>query len=119
FSPRRMRGVHRGRRGLVGTLARPVTHGDGASGMDAGRGGRVSRTAIHRGALEALDRILNRGGDADDVLREVVTLLHERAGYGFAGIAFSEEGRLELGPTAGSAIGPAGVFPISYRGTRV
>jgi hypothetical protein len=32
------------------------------------------------GALEAVERIVDRGGDADDVLREVVTALHERAG---------------------------------------
>ena len=32
------------------------------------------------GALEAIDRLLNRGGDADDVLRQVVATLHERAG---------------------------------------
>ena len=31
-----------------------------------------------RGALEAIERILNRGGDTDDVLRAVVAVLHER-----------------------------------------
>ena len=32
------------------------------------------------GALEAVERILNRGGDADEVLRQVVEVLHERTG---------------------------------------
>ena len=53
------------------------------------------------GALEAVDRILDRGGDADDVLREVVAALHERAGYAWAGILFVDEGELVLGPHAG------------------
>ncbi len=53
------------------------------------------------GALEAVDRILNRGGDADDVLRQVVAALHERAGYAWAGILFVEGGDLVLGPQAG------------------
>jgi len=52
------------------------------------------------GALEAVERILNRGGEPDDVLREVVEALHERAAY-WVGIAVFEEGRLELGPSAG------------------
>jgi len=52
-------------------------------------------------ALEAIDRILNRGGDADDVLRAVVAALHERGGYAWAGILFVEGDRLVLGPEAG------------------
>ena len=39
----------------------------------------------HSGALEAVDRILNRGGAPDEVLRAVVAALHER---GFAWAAF-------------------------------
>ena len=31
------------------------------------------------GALEAVERILNRGGDADAVLLQVVEALHQRA----------------------------------------
>jgi hypothetical protein len=53
------------------------------------------------GALEAVDRILNRGGDADDVLRAVVAALVERGGCAWAGIAFVEEGSIVLGPEAG------------------
>jgi hypothetical protein len=54
------------------------------------------------GALEAVERILNRGGEADAVLLEVVQALQERAAA-WAGITFAEEGRLELGPSAGGA----------------
>jgi hypothetical protein len=32
------------------------------------------------GALEAVDRILNRGGDCDQVLREVLDAVHARCG---------------------------------------
>jgi len=52
-------------------------------------------------ALEALDRILNRGGDADDVLRSAVAILVEEPGIAWAGIAFQEEGTLTVGPQAG------------------
>jgi hypothetical protein len=61
---------------------------------------------VYRGALDAVERILNRGGDADDVLRAVVTALHERVPqYERVGIAFMEEGTLVLGPEAGSGGG--------------
>jgi hypothetical protein len=53
------------------------------------------------GALEAVDRILNRGGDADDVLREVVATLVGRGGCAWAAIAFVEAGELAIGPQAG------------------
>jgi hypothetical protein len=60
----------------------------------------------YRGALEAVERILNRGGDADDVLRAVVASLHERIPhFSWVGIAFMEEGQLQLGPEAGNGDG--------------
>jgi hypothetical protein len=45
--------------------------------------------------------ILERSGDADDVLREVVSALAKRPDVSWAGIAFVEEGALRLGPAAG------------------
>lgn len=55
-----------------------------------------------RGALEAIERILNRGGDADDVLRAVVAVLPERiSSVDWAGIFFLEAGELVLGPERG------------------
>ena len=56
----------------------------------------------HAGALEAVDRIINRGGDADDVLRQVASLLHDRfEHYTWVGIYLVEEGDLVLGPWRG------------------
>ena len=56
----------------------------------------------HAGALEAIDRILNRGGDADDVLRAVVDVLHERFDrYSWVGIYLVEGDELVLGPWQG------------------
>ena len=52
-------------------------------------------------ALEALERILDGGGEPDDVLRSTVHLLAEEPGISWAGIAFLEEGELVLGPSAG------------------
>jgi hypothetical protein len=72
------------------------------------------------GALEAIDRILNRGGDADDVLRRVVASLHDRAGYAWAGILFVEEGELVLGPQAGEADEAARTrVPVTWQGERI
>ena len=54
------------------------------------------------GALEELDGILERGGDADDVLREVVSFLHDRfEHYSWVGIYLVEVNDLVLGPWRG------------------
>jgi len=72
------------------------------------------------GALEAIDRILNRGGDADDILRQVVAVLHEQAGYAWAGIFFLENGELALGPQAGTPDNPRRTsIPVRWQGDRV
>ncbi len=72
------------------------------------------------GALEAIDRILNRGGDADDILRQVVAVLHEQAGYAWAGIFFLEDGELALGPQAGAPDNPRRTsIPVTWQGDRV
>jgi L-methionine (R)-S-oxide reductase len=56
----------------------------------------------YSGAVEAIDRVLNRGGDADDVLREVVSLLHGRfEHYSWVGIYLIEGEDLVLGPWQG------------------
>jgi hypothetical protein len=54
-------------------------------------------------ALEAIDALVAGGDDADDVLRQIVTTLHESAGYSWAGILFVEGGDLVLGPSAGAS----------------
>jgi hypothetical protein len=72
------------------------------------------------GALEAVDRILSRGGDADDILREVVAALHETAGYPWAGILFVEEGELVLGPHSGQPDEARRTsVPVVWQGERV
>ena len=56
----------------------------------------------HSGALEAVDRIINLGGDADDVLRQVVSVLHDRFDhYSWVGIYLVEDDELVLGPWEG------------------
>jgi L-methionine (R)-S-oxide reductase len=53
-------------------------------------------------ALDELDGILERGGDADDVLREVVSFLHDRFElYSWVGIYLVEGDDLVLGPWRG------------------
>ena len=73
------------------------------------------------GALDAVDRILNRGGDADEVLRNVVRLLPEQVpGLAWAGLFFNEQGRLVPGPASGEPDEARRIrVPVSYRGERV
>lgn len=58
------------------------------------------------GALEAVERVLNRGGKPGDVLQQVVNALHARTSA-WVGIAFVEDSGVELGPSAGGAAPPA------------
>ena len=56
----------------------------------------------YRSGMDAIERILNRGGDADDVLRAAVDVLHDRfEHYSWVGIYFVEDGQLVLGPWKG------------------
>jgi putative methionine-R-sulfoxide reductase with GAF domain len=58
--------------------------------------------SAYTGALEAIDRILNRGGDPDDVLRAVVSVLYDRFDdYSWIGIYLVEGDELALGPWEG------------------
>lgn len=79
----------------------------------------MTSTLDTRGALDAIDRILNRGGDADDVLPAVLDALHER-GVPYAAIHFVEAGELVAGPEVGEpdAAGLTSI-PIVYRGKHV
>ncbi len=69
------------------------------------------------GALEAIERILDRGSDADDVLRDVVAVLH--GDYSWVGISFVEEGELVLGPALGEQTVEPTRIPISYENSVV
>ena len=70
--------------------------------------------SAYGGALEAIDRILNRGGDADEVLRQVVAVLHGIDEYSWVGISFVEEGELVLGPVQGERTTEPTTIPIAY-----
>jgi putative methionine-R-sulfoxide reductase with GAF domain len=71
-------------------------------------------------ALEVVDRILNGGGDADDILRKVVAALHAETGYAWAGIFFLEAGELALGPQAGTPDETRRTsLPVIWQGTPV
>jgi L-methionine (R)-S-oxide reductase len=55
-----------------------------------------------RGVLEDVERLVAGGGEADDVLRQVVELLHDRCEhYSWVGIYFVEGDDLVLGPWKG------------------
>jgi hypothetical protein len=69
------------------------------------------------GALEAVERVLNRGGEADDVLRQVVAILHERLGR-YVRISFVESDRVVPGPAMGAETATT-AFPIAFQGRRV
>jgi len=75
---------------------------------------------VNEAALETIEAVVARGGDADDVLRAVVAALHDDAGYAWAGILFVEDGSLSLGPEAGTA-GTAGrtAVPVVWDGEPV
>jgi len=71
-------------------------------------------------ALAEIDRIVEGGGDADDVLRAVVAALVEVGGCAWAGILFAEGGELVLGPEAGEPDPGLRVqLPVVYEGARV
>jgi L-methionine (R)-S-oxide reductase len=56
----------------------------------------------YSGALEAIDRILNRESEADQVLRQTVEVLHDRFDhYSWVGIYLVEGDDLVLGPWKG------------------
>lgn len=56
----------------------------------------------YRAVLDAVDRMVNRGDDADAVLRAVVDVLHDRLEhFSWVGIYLVEDGELALGPWRG------------------
>jgi hypothetical protein len=66
-----------------------------------------------------VEEVLERGGDADDLLRGVMDALHQE-GAAWVGIAFVEEGRLELGPSAGGEPPPElQRHPVDWQGSPV
>ena len=73
-----------------------------------------------RDALTAVESILDSGGEADDVLRDVCRVLHDRAGYPWVGIELVEGEDLILGPSQGGDPPPERIrFPVAYGGNVV
>lgn len=68
-------------------------------------------------AIGAVERIVGRGGDADEVLHEVLDALHEH-GVPCAAVRFVENGVLVEGPSVGSA-SDATTVPVLYDGNRI
>lgn len=67
---------------------------------------------------EAIEAIAARGGEADEILRELVAALAER--YAWAGVFFVENGELVLGPQAGTPDESARTqVPVRYQGDRI
>jgi putative methionine-R-sulfoxide reductase with GAF domain len=82
----------------------------------------TAKSDAYRAVVDAVDRMVNRGDDADAVLRAVVDLLHDRLGHcSRASIFLVEEGDLALGPSRGSreAQGSELAVPIAYEGRQV
>ena len=78
----------------------------------------MSRDAIdYRGAPEAVERILNRGGDAEDVLRRVLEALGGR-GISFARLRLAGSDGLDAGLTVGEQREAVAV-PVVYEGLEV
>ena len=69
------------------------------------------------GSLEAVERVVSGGGEADEVLRRVVAILYVRLRR-FVRISFVENDQLVSGPAAGEEA-PTTAFPIAYEGRRV
>ena len=68
--------------------------------------------------LAEIEAIVERGGDADDVLRRVVAALARR--YPWAGILFVEDGDLVLGPAAGEPAPTTRTqVPVTFNGDRI
>jgi hypothetical protein len=71
-------------------------------------------------ALEAVERVLAEGGEADDVLRAVVRALAAEPGVASATIAFLDEGELVPGPSAGTPYEARRArVPVLYDGATV
>ncbi len=67
--------------------------------------------------LEEVERAIAGGGEADDVVREVVSILHASLGR-FVRLSFVEEGALVPGPVAGEETATES-FPVRFQGVHV
>lgn len=61
----------------------------------------TTKSDAYRAILDAVDRMVNRGDDPDDLLRAVVDLLERLPHFSWVGIYLVEDGDLVLGPWRG------------------
>jgi L-methionine (R)-S-oxide reductase len=62
----------------------------------------VTAADRYRGAIEAIERTLNREAESDEIVRQTVEILHDRFDhYSWVGIYFVEGEELVLGPWKG------------------
>ena len=70
-----------------------------------------------------VQEIIDRGEEADDILRAALDSIHADVAAPWSAIAFVEEGAMTIGPLVGSApddgASPAFSVPIVYRGDTV
>jgi hypothetical protein len=70
-----------------------------------------------RGALEAVERILNRGGEPEDVVGAVLEALRAR-GVAWANVRLTENDRVVGGPAVGDR-GVGIVAPVVFEATKI
>ena len=104
------------------TTRRPVTVGEAyRSAVDLFEGRAPAVAAVpddtpagrRSGAVDAVERIVNREGEADEILRQAVATIAKRFDT-FCGIRFVEVGGMVDGPSAGAFGEPRAVVPITY-----
>jgi hypothetical protein len=67
------------------------------------------------GAIEAVERIINREEEADEILRQTARALADRLGVPVA-VRFLEEERWVVGPSSGGYVERADGEEVRYRG---
>jgi acyl-CoA thioester hydrolase len=70
------------------------------------------------GAVDAVERIVNREAEADEILRQSVATIAKRFDT-FCGIRFVEDGAMIDGPSAGRFAEPKAIVAITYDGSSV
>jgi hypothetical protein len=70
--------------------------------------------------LAAVEQIVDRGGDSEDVLHATVTAIVDRSGAKWAAVLFNDEGELIVGPHTGVAEpGERRSAPIVFEGAHL
>ena len=102
------------------TTRRPVTVGEAyrsavdlLEGRATAAAPAIGPAGRRSGAIEAIERIVNRESEADEILRQSVATIAKRFDT-FCGIRFVEDGGMLDGPSGGAYAEPQAVVPITY-----